>query len=95
VAREVVYHALIQKAVLRKRVLDRLSLCLLLSFDFVAEEELLVVVESSGLISAEDVSISRWLVVRRVLLLCIFIFLTLIFLLLDLFLLTTPCSSSI
>jgi len=93
VAREVVYHAVIQKAVLRKRVLDRLSLCLLLSF-FVAEEEL-VVVESSGLISAEDVSISRWLVVRRVLLLCIFIFLTLLFLLLDLFLLTTPCSSSI
>ena len=91
-AREVVYHALIQKAVLRKRVLDRLSLCLLLSF-FVAEE--LVVVESSGLISAEDVSISRWLVVRRVLLLCIFIFLTLLFLLPDLFLLTTPCSSSI
>ena len=91
-AREVVYHAVIQKAVLRKRVLDRLSLCLLLSF-FVAEE--LLVVESSGLISAEDVSISRWLVVRRVLLLCIFIFLTLLLLLLDLFLLTTPCSSSI
>lgn len=55
-AREVLYHAVIQKAVLTKRVLERLSCSLV---GCVEVEEDLDLVERSGLISADDESISK------------------------------------
>ena len=59
-AREQKYHVVIQKAVLRKSALDRLSLCLSAGgvLVFVVVEDFL---ESSGLTSEEDedVSISK------------------------------------
>ncbi len=63
-AREVLYHAVIQKAVLKKRVLDRWSFSLV-GFVVVEEEDLEVeLVERSGLISADEESISKWLLRR-------------------------------
>ena len=65
-AREQKYQAVIQKAVLKKRLLDRLSLCLSGGsvLEVVVEDFL---VSSSGLTSSveEDVSMSKWLVVVR------------------------------
>ncbi len=60
-AREVLYHAVIQKAVLTKRVLERLSCSLV---GCVEVEEDLDLVERSGLISEDDESISKWLLRR-------------------------------
>ena len=57
-AREQKYHAVIQKAVLRKSALDRLSLCLSAAGVFVVVVDL--VVASNGLTSEDDeVSISK------------------------------------
>ena len=53
-AREVEYHADIQKAVLKKRALDRLSVCLSVGGGDDEVEDFLV---SSGLTSSDNVSI--------------------------------------
>ena len=56
-AREQKYHAVIQKAVLRKSALDRLSLCLSAAGVLVVVD---LVVASNGLTSEDDeVSISK------------------------------------
>lgn len=58
-AREVLYHAVIQKAVLKKRVLDLWSFRLVGCVVVVEDLELELWVDSRGLISAEDESISK------------------------------------